>query len=101
MLSGHIKVQDILEKNKYRSTRKLRQNGEHKSKPSVKILKELLKGYAESITKEEGGGPSYGYFEDIEGSWPATWRTGSSLMSWMILFDTKGETLKVLFWYHY
>ena len=68
MLSGHIKVQDILEKNKYRSTRKLRQNGEHKSKPSVKILKELLKGYAESITKEEGGGPSYGYFEDIEGS---------------------------------
>ena len=37
-----------------------------------------------------------GYLEDIEGSWPVTWRTGSSLMLWMYLVDPKDHILKVL-----
>ena len=47
------------------------------------------------------GGPSWGYLEDIEGSWTETWRTWSSLMSWMILFYPQEDTLKVSCWYLY
>ena len=41
------------------------------------------------------GGPSWGYLEDDESSCPETWRTWSSLMSWIILFYPKEDTLKV------
>ena len=41
------------------------------------------------------GGSKRGDLEDIEGSWQETWRTGSSLMSWMTLFDPKDHILKV------
>ena len=30
------------------------------------------------------GGPPWRYLEDVEGSWPETWRTGSSSRSWII-----------------
>ena len=43
----------------------------------------------------ELGGQEEGNLEDIEGSWLETWRTGSSLMSWMPLFDPKDHILKV------
>ena len=32
--------------------------------------------------------------EDIEGSWQDAWMTGSSMMSWITLFDPKENTLK-------
>ena len=35
------------------------------------------------------GGPSWGYLEDIEGSWPETWRTGSFFTSWMMFFTQR------------
>ena len=41
------------------------------------------------------GGSRRGDLEDIEGSWQETWRTGSSLMSWMTFFDPKDHILKV------
>ena len=47
----------------------------------------------------KNGGPLWGYLEDVEGSWPETWRTGSSLISWMTLFDPKEDTVKVSCWY--
>ena len=50
---------------------------------------------------QEWGGQEWGYLEDVEGFWPETWRTGSSLMSWMIMFYPKEDTLKVLCWYLY
>ena len=40
------------------------------------------------------GGQEGGYLEDFECSWLDTWRTGSSLMSWMILFYAKGISWK-------
>ena len=43
-------------------------------------------------------GPSWGYLEDIDGSWQKNLRTGSSLMSWMTLFDPKKDTLIVSCW---
>ena len=39
------------------------------------------------------GDPSWGYFEDIQGSWKETWRTGSSLRSLMYLVDPKNHIL--------
>ena len=42
------------------------------------------------------GGPSWGYLENIEVSGQDTWMTGSSLMSWITLFDPREDTLKVL-----
>ena len=42
-----------------------------------------------------------GYLEDVEGSWPETWRTGSSLMSWMTFFEPNEDTLKISCWYLY
>ena len=42
------------------------------------------------------GGQEGGYLEDVEGSWPETWRTGSSLTTWMTLGDPKDLILKVL-----
>ena len=33
------------------------------------------------VCQEGGGGQEGGYLEDIEGSWPETWRTGLFLMS--------------------
>ena len=39
--------------------------------------------------------------EDVEGSWQETWRTGSSLTSWMYLVDPKDHILKVSCWYLY
>ena len=47
------------------------------------------------------GGPSWGYLGDVKGSWQRTWMTGSSLMSWMILFYPKEDTMKVSCWYLY
>ena len=47
------------------------------------------------------GGEEGEYLEDNEGSWRKTWRTGSSLMLYMILFYPKEDTLKVLCWYLY
>ena len=41
------------------------------------------------------GGQEGGYLEDVEGSRPETWRTGSSLMLWMYLVDPKDDILKV------
>ena len=40
-----------------------------------------------------------GYLEDVEGSWPETWKTGSYLTSWMMFFYPKEYTLKILSWY--
>ena len=42
------------------------------------------------------GGQEGGYLEDVGGSWPETWRTGSFLTSWMMLFYPKEDTLKIL-----
>ena len=47
------------------------------------------------------GGQEGGYLEDVEGSWPETWRTGSSLTLWMYLVDPKDHILKILCWYLY
>ena len=47
------------------------------------------------------GGQEWGYLEEVEGSWPETWRIESSLMSWMTLFEPNEDTLKVLCWYIY
>ena len=47
------------------------------------------------------GGQEGGYLEDVDGSWPETWRSGSSLTSWMMMFDPKEDTLKVSCWYLY
>ena len=47
------------------------------------------------------GGQEGGYLEEVEGSWPENWRTGSSLMLWMIFFYPKEDTLKVWCWYLY
>ena len=41
------------------------------------------------------------YLEDIEGSWPVNWRTGSSLILWLYLVDPKDHILKVLCCYLY
>ena len=35
-----------------------------------------------------------GYLKDDEGSWKEIWRTGSSLISWVTLFDPQEVTLK-------
>ena len=40
------------------------------------------------------GGPRSGYLEDIEGSRQETWRTGSSLTTWMTLVHLKNHILK-------
>ena len=50
--------------------------------------------------------PWWGYLEDAEGSWQETWRTGSSLLSWMTLVEPKDHILKVschylYFWQRY
>ena len=45
------------------------------------------------------GGSRRGDLEDIEGSWQETWRTGSSMMSWMMFFYPKEDTLKFFCWY--
>ena len=37
-----------------------------------------------------------GDLEVVEGTWPETWRTWSSLMSWMTFFYPREDTLKVL-----
>ena len=37
----------------------------------------------------EIGGQEGGFLEDIEGSWLVTWRTGSSLMLWLMFFYSK------------
>ena len=47
-----------------------------------------------------------GSWEDFEGSWRETWRTGSSLTPWMTLGDPKDHILKVsclylYFWQRY
>ena len=47
------------------------------------------------------GGQEGGYLEDIEGSWPETWRTRLFLTSWMTFFYPKENTLKVSCWYLY
>jgi hypothetical protein len=47
------------------------------------------------------GGQEWGYLEDVEGSWLETWRTGSSIMLWMIYFDPKEDTLHLMCWYLY
>ena len=47
------------------------------------------------------GGQEGKYLEDIEGSWPETWRTGSFMMVWRYLVDPKDHILKVLCWYLY
>ena len=47
------------------------------------------------------GDSSWGYLEDNDGSWEETWRSKSSMMSWVTMFDPKEDTLKVLFWYLY
>ena len=39
--------------------------------------------------------PWWEYLEDVESSWQETWRTGSSLTSWMYLVETKDHILKV------
>ena len=46
-------------------------------------------------------GSRRGYSEDVDSSWQKTGRTGSSLMSWMMFFYPKEDTLKVLVWYLY
>ena len=55
--------------------------------------------FIKSVTRM--GGPSWGYLKNVECSWLETLRTGSSLKSWMTLFDPKEDTLKVLCWYLY
>ena len=45
------------------------------------------------------GGSKRGYLEDIEWSWPEIWMTGSFLMSWMMFFYPKEDSLKILYWY--
>jgi len=50
--------------------------------------------------------PRSPYLEDIEGSWPGTWRTGSSLTSWSNMWDPQELTLKdlcqyLLIWWSY
>ena len=52
------------------------------------------------------GCQEWGDLEDIEGSWPQTWRTGSSIKLWMYLVDPRDHILKVLchyldFWLKY
>ena len=47
------------------------------------------------------GGEEGGYLEDIEGSWPETWRTGSSMTLWMYLVDPEDHIMKVLCHYLY
>ena len=47
----------------------------------------------------ERGGQEGRYLENIEGSWPETWRTGSFLKLWMMFFYLKEDTLKILCWY--
>ena len=55
-----------------------------------------------SIASASGrGGQERGYLEDVEDSWPETWRTGSSLMSWLMFFHPKDDTMKVSCWYLY
>ena len=44
------------------------------------------------------GGHEGGYLEDIESSWPKTWRSWSFL-TWMMFFYQKEDTLKILCWY--
>ena len=47
-------------------------------------------------------GQGGGYLDDIESSWPGTWRTGSSLCNiWSCLTLRKEDTLKVSCWYLY
>ena len=48
---------------------------------------------------QERVGQEGGDLEDIQGSWRETWRTGSSLMSWMMFFYPKEYILKKLCWY--
>jgi hypothetical protein len=46
---------------------------------------------------QEGGG----VFDDVKGSWPETWRIGSSMTLWMTLVDPKDHILKVSCHYLY
>ena len=46
-------------------------------------------------------GQEGGYLEDVEGSWSETWKTESSLATWMTLVDPKDHILKVLCHYLY
>ena len=49
-----------------------------------------------SIGSVSGRGGQEGvYLEDVEGTWPETWMTGSFLISWMMLFYPKNYTLKI------
>ena len=41
------------------------------------------------------GGQEGGYLEDVEGSWPETWRTCSFMMSWMMFFILRKIPWKV------
>ena len=41
------------------------------------------------------GGLGREYLEDVDGSWPETWMTGSFLMSWMMFFYPKEDMLEV------
>ena len=47
------------------------------------------------------GGQEGGYLEEVEGSWPETWRTGLSMTLWMYLVDPKNHILKVSCHYLY
>ena len=47
------------------------------------------------------GGQEWSYIEDVEGSWPETWRTVSSLTLWIFLVNPKNHITKILFHYLY
>ena len=51
--------------------------------------------------QEGGGGQEGGYLEDIDDSWPETWRKWSSLMLWMMFFYLKEDNLRVSCLYLY
>ena len=71
--------------------------------PCLTPMKIPWKFYVDIVTRRVSrmGGPSWGYLEDVEGSWLETWRTGTSLMSWMTLVDPKDPILKVSCHYLY
>ena len=50
--------------------------------PEISMFISLLEVCQEGGSQEGGG-----YLEDAENSWPETWMTGLSLMSYMTLFD--------------
>ena len=63
----------------------------HESYPESFMMVSLLK-----VCQEWMGGPLCWYLEDIEGYLQETWRTGSSLTSWMYLVDPKDHILNDL-----